>query len=177
MTLFAVGVRPRCAWWRPPIGVATALVAIHRGGVVHRDLKPENILLGPEGPRVIDFGIARIEEGTATAGLPMGALRYMPPERYAGKHGDGKVDVWGAVILFAATGRHAFDGEIAAAVAYQVATHEPDTSHLEGPLRSLVAAALSKDPADRPISLTARRADVASAARLDTRQRCPCSHQ
>ncbi|MGW5863907.1 protein kinase domain-containing protein [Streptomyces sp. NPDC055239] len=139
---------------RLAIGVATALVAIHRAKVVHRDLKPENILLGPDGPRVIDFGIARVMEGTATAGLPMGTLRYMPPERYRGQNGDGKVDVWGwgAVVLFAATGRHAFDGEIAAAVVYQVDTHEPDTSQLEEPLRSLVSASLSKDPADRPTS-------------------------
>ncbi|MFD3487019.1 protein kinase [Streptomyces sp. NPDC058665] len=139
---------------RLAIGVATALVAIHRAGVVHRDLKPENILLGPDGPRVIDFGIARIVEGTATAGVPMGTLRYMPPERYRGEHGDGKVDVWGwgAVILFAATGRHAFDGESAVELTYKVATHEPDTSILDEPLRSLVTASLSKDPADRPTS-------------------------
>ncbi|MEU3726625.1 WD40 repeat domain-containing serine/threonine-protein kinase [Streptomyces sp. NPDC031705] len=139
---------------RLAIGVATALVAIHRAGVVHRDLKPENILLGPDGPRVIDFGIARIMEGTATAGLPMGTLRYMPPERYRGEHGDSKVDVWGwgAVILFASTGRHAFNGDSAAVLTYQVATYEPDTSMLEEPLRSLVSAALSKDPADRPTS-------------------------
>ncbi|MFF5808662.1 protein kinase [Streptomyces sp. NPDC012746] len=139
---------------RLAIGVATALVAIHRAGVVHRDLKPENILLGPDGPRVIDFGIARIVEGTATAGLPMGTLRYMPPERYRGEHGDSKVDVWGwgAVVLFAATGRHAFDGDNAAVLAYQVATDEPDTSALEEPLRSLVSAALSKKPSHRPTS-------------------------
>ncbi|MFD8982396.1 protein kinase [Streptomyces sp. NPDC059564] len=139
---------------RLAIGVATALVAIHRAGVVHRDLKPENILLGPDGPRVIDFGIARIVEGTATAGLPMGTLRYMPPERYRGEHGDGKVDVWGwgAVVLFAASGRHAFDGENAAVLAYQVATHDPDASGLEEPLRSLVSAALSKEPSGRPTS-------------------------
>ncbi|WP_406385837.1 protein kinase domain-containing protein [Streptomyces sp. NBC_00211] len=139
---------------RLAIGVATALVAIHRAGVVHRDLKPENILLGPDGPRVIDFGIARIMEGTATAGLPMGTLRYMPPERYRGENGDAKVDVWGwgAVVFFAATGRHAFDGDTAGALTYQVATHEPDTSVLPQPLRSLVSAALSKTPADRPTS-------------------------
>ncbi|WP_070197026.1 WD40 repeat domain-containing serine/threonine protein kinase [Streptomyces oceani] len=139
---------------RLAIGVATALVAVHRAGVVHRDLKPENVLLSPDGPRVIDFGIARVVEGTSTAGLPMGTLRYMPPERYRGAHGDGKVDVWGwgAVVLFAATGRHAFDGTSAEALAYQVATHEPDTSALEEPLRSLVSAALSKEPDDRPTS-------------------------
>ncbi|UGQ11775.1 protein kinase [Yinghuangia sp. ASG 101] len=139
---------------RLAIGVATALVAIHRAGVVHRDLKPENILLAPDGPRVIDFGIARVLEGSASAGLPMGTLRYMAPERYRGAPGDGAVDVWGwgAVILFAATGRHAFDGANPAVLARRVADHHPDTSRLEEPLRSLVAAALSKDPAGRPTS-------------------------
>ncbi|WP_434587232.1 protein kinase domain-containing protein [Streptomyces sp. A5-4] len=157
---------------RLAIGVATALVAIHRAGVVHRDLKPENILLGPDGPRVIDFGIARIMEGTATAGLPMGTLRYMPPERCRGEHGDGKVDVWGwaAVVVFAATGRHAFDGENALALTYQVSTHEPDTSMLAEPLRSLVAASLSKKPGDRPTSeqlllSLVGRADLADVVR------------
>lgn len=93
-------------------------------------------------------------EGTATVGLPMGTLRYMPPERYRGENGNAEVDVWGwgAVVFFAATGRHAFDGDTAGALTYQVATHEPDTSVLREPLRSLVRAALSKDPADRPSS-------------------------
>ncbi|MFI0355435.1 WD40 repeat domain-containing serine/threonine protein kinase [Actinomadura sp. 9N407] len=138
---------------RLAIGLATALVAIHRAGVVHRDLKPENILLGSDGPRVIDFGIAGVEELSTTGGVK-GTLRYMPPERYRGLRSDAKVDVWGwgAVILFAATGRPAFDGETVPAIAHQVATHEPDTSVLDEPLRSLVAAALSKDPADRPTS-------------------------
>lgn len=155
---------------RLAIGLATALVAIHRAGVVHRDLKPENILLGPDGPRVIDFGIAGVEE-LSTTGVVKGTLRYMPPERYRGRRGDAKVDVWGwgAVILFAATGRPAFDGETVPAIAEQVADHEPDTSMLEEPLRSLVARALSKDPADRPTSEDlllglAGGADLAEAA-------------
>ncbi|MEV5827639.1 serine/threonine-protein kinase [Spirillospora sp. NPDC052242] len=139
---------------RLAIGVAAALVGIHRAKVVHRDLKPENILLGPDGPRVIDFGIARIVAGPGTTGLLKGTLRYMPPERYRGEPGDAKVDVWswGAVVLFAATGRHAFDGATVHLVAKAVDTHEPDTSMLEEPLRSLVSAALSKDPAGRPRS-------------------------
>ncbi|WP_078911094.1 protein kinase domain-containing protein [Streptomyces sp. NRRL WC-3742] len=157
---------------RLAVGLAAALVAIHRAGVVHRDLKPENILLGPDGPRVIDFGIARILEGTATTGLPMGTLRYMPPERYRGKPGDGKVDVWGwaAVVLFAATGYDAFQGESLGAVADRVATYDPDTSRLEQPLRSLVTAALAKDARQRPsaeqllLSLVGR-ADLAAAVR------------
>jgi WD40 repeat protein len=139
---------------RLAIGVATALVAIHQAKVVHRDLKPENILLGPDGPRVIDFGLARIEELPTTTGVIKGTLRYMPPERYNGRRGDTRVDVWGwgAVVLFAATGRHAFDGETGLAIQSQVAIHDPDTSMLEEPLRSLVSAALSKDPEDRPDS-------------------------
>lgn len=137
---------------RLAIGVAIALVAIHRAGVVHRDLKPENILLGPDGPRVIDFGIARIEELPTTTGVVKGTFRYMPPERHQGKHGDAKVDVWGwgAVVLFAATGRPAFGGESLSEIQHQVATHEPDVSAIDEPLRSLVSAALAKDPIDRP---------------------------
>ncbi|MFD0902161.1 protein kinase domain-containing protein [Actinomadura sediminis] len=139
---------------RLAIGVATALVGVHRAEVVHRDLKPENILLGPDGPRVIDFGIARMTELPTTTGLVKGTVRYMPPERYRSEHGDAKVDVWGwgAVVLFAATGRHAFDGPALPVIADRIAKHEPDVSMLEEPLRSLVTAALSKDPKDRPES-------------------------
>ncbi|WP_051466613.1 WD40 repeat domain-containing serine/threonine-protein kinase [Actinomadura oligospora] len=137
---------------RLAIGLATALVGVHRARVVHRDLKPENILLAPDGPRLIDFGIARIEEQPTTTGLLKGTLRYMPPERYRGEHGDAKVDVWGwgAVVLFAATGRHAFTGDTAPVIARRVETHHPDTSMLDEPLRALVTASLAKDPADRP---------------------------
>ncbi|MGW3045804.1 protein kinase domain-containing protein [Kitasatospora sp. NPDC001159] len=154
---------------RLAVSLAAALVAIHRAGVVHRDLKPENILLAPDGPRVIDFGIARIMEGTATTGVPMGTLRYMPPERYRGEPGDGKVDIWGwgAVMMFARTGRDLFEGNSVGAVAHQVATYEPDTSQLPEPLDALVRAALEKDPDKRPgaeellLSLVGRR-DLAS---------------
>ncbi|MGH3242539.1 MAG: protein kinase domain-containing protein [Spirillospora sp.] len=153
---------------RLALGVAAALVAVHRAGVVHRDLKPENILLGPDGPRVIDFGIARIEEPSDTTAVVMGSFRYMPPERYRKERGDAKVDIWGwgAVVLFAATGRDAFDGATYERVRDQIEHRVPDTSALAEPLRGLVASALAKDPADRPTSerllLTlAGRADLA----------------
>ncbi|MEV0584180.1 WD40 repeat domain-containing serine/threonine-protein kinase [Nonomuraea sp. NPDC050310] len=134
-------------------GVATAVAAIHEAGVVHRDLKPENVLLGPDGPRVIDFGIARIVEGSLTAesGL-IGTPAYMAPELFHGTKAGPAADVfsWGAVVVFAATGRPAFGGANAAAIAHQVLNAEPDLRPLPEPLRDLVAAALAKDPAARP---------------------------
>ncbi|MFC0038526.1 WD40 repeat domain-containing serine/threonine protein kinase [Actinomadura rayongensis] len=156
---------------RLAIGVATALVAIHRAGVVHRDLKPENILIGPDGARVIDFGIARVEEPSpSTVGVLRGTLRYMPPERYRGQRGDAAVDVWswGAVVLFAATGRHAFDGRTPSEIQRQVAEHRPDVSMLGEPLRGLVSRALAKESAERPTSeelllALVGRADLAAA--------------
>ncbi|MFB4315157.1 protein kinase [Actinomadura sp. 21ATH] len=136
------------------IGIATALTAIHQAKVVHRDLKPGNVMLGPDGPRLIDFGIARVlDTGSATQdGGLVGTLRYMPPEVYAGRRAGAEADVfaWGAIMVFAATGRPAFTGGDLPQIAHQVRTSEPDLSALPGSLRALVAAALAKDPLRRP---------------------------
>ncbi|MEU4829908.1 serine/threonine-protein kinase [Streptosporangium sp. NPDC023615] len=140
---------------RLAIGIATALAAIHRAGVVHRDLKPDNVLLGPDGPRLIDFGIARTAEMSLTpTGPPIGTPRYMAPEVFHGKRADAAADVfaWGAIIVFAATGTPAFPGESVPSIYYQVLNHEPDLNALPSSLRPLVGAALAKDPASRPAS-------------------------
>ncbi|MFC6937700.1 WD40 repeat domain-containing serine/threonine protein kinase [Actinomadura yumaensis] len=138
--------------YRLAIGVATALVAVHRAGIVHRDLKPGNVLLGPDGPRVIDFGIARGEEMTRSATGVKGTPPYMAPELFAGERASAASDVWawGAVVLFAALGRHPFGSGSMVQVAHRVRTLEPDVAGLAEPLRSVVAAALAKDPAARP---------------------------
>ncbi|HEX2313200.1 MAG TPA: serine/threonine-protein kinase, partial [Thermomonospora sp.] len=138
---------------RLAVGVATALVAIHQAGVVHRDLKPANVLLGPGGPRVIDFGIARTEEMSRSAtGQFKGTPRYMAPEMFRGERAGPQADVWawGALVVFAATGRPPFAGDQLPVLMRNVLHTEPDLGPLPEPLRDTVAAALSKDPAARP---------------------------
>lgn len=138
---------------RLAIGVATALTAIHRAGVVHRDLKPANVLLGPDGPRVIDFGIARTPEMTLTEpGSTKGTFGYIAPEALFGQRVTAAADVfaWGAVVLFAATGCEPFRGENIGEVVVKALEHEPDVEVLPPSLRPLVREALAKQPEDRP---------------------------
>ncbi|WP_079023875.1 serine/threonine-protein kinase [Streptomyces scabiei] len=87
---------------RLAMGLATAVAAIHGAGVLHRDLKPANVLIGPDGPRVIDFGLARTQEMTLTDGVAGGTYGYMAPEVLRGKPPTAAADVfaWAAVVLF-----------------------------------------------------------------------------
>ncbi|MFC5752814.1 serine/threonine-protein kinase [Actinomadura rugatobispora] len=139
---------------RLAVGTATALVAIHQAGVVHRDFKPHNVLLGPDGPRVIDFGIARALDGsTITAsGVGMGTPAYMAPEQLAGERAGPAADVfaWAGTMVFASCGRPPFGDDNLTAVAHRVLYEAPRLGALPGPLRELAARCLEKDPALRP---------------------------
>lgn len=137
------------------VGVATALTAIHQAGVVHRDLKPANILLSSVGPRVIDFGIARIVSPDATRSTTIvGTPAYMSPEQASGGQVTAASDVfaWGGVVVYAATGRAPFGLGGPPEVLYRVVHYAPDLDDLDERLRPLVEQALAKDPARRPTS-------------------------
>ncbi|MFL1379020.1 serine/threonine-protein kinase [Nocardiopsis protaetiae] len=142
---------------RLAVNTATALAAIHAAGVVHRDLKPENIMLAADGPRVIDFGIARAVEATSvTASGIIGTVGYMAPEQLEGARLTSAVDVfsWGAVMVHAATGRSAFPGPTRASRIVRVLSGEPDLEGVPGELRETVRICLDKDPRRRPDART-----------------------
>lgn len=137
---------------RLAVATATALEAIHSAGLAHRDFKPENVLLGPDGPRVIDFGIARALEGvSATASAMIGTPTYMAPEQFDQQRVSTAVDIfaWGAVMVYAATGRPAFTGTAPVAMR-QILEGRPEFHGYAGPLRPLIEAALATDPRARP---------------------------
>ncbi|HUR03112.1 MAG TPA: serine/threonine-protein kinase [Nonomuraea sp.] len=138
---------------RLAVATATALAAIHRAGVVHRDFKPANVLLGRDGPRVIDFGIARAagHSLTVTSSI-VGTPAYMAPEQLAGAPLGPAVDVfaWASVIVFAATGSPPFGNDSLPAVIRRILHDEPYLGDLPGPLHPIVLSCLAKDPAARP---------------------------
>ncbi|MEV5575015.1 serine/threonine-protein kinase [Spirillospora sp. NPDC052269] len=138
---------------RLAVGTATALAAIHQGEIVHRDFKPHNVLIGPDGPRVIDFGVARATSGSTTlTSKVIGTPSYMSPEQIRAEGAGTPADVfcWAATVAFAATGAPPFGQDTIPAVINRILHEEPELGDLEGPLRDLVTDCLTKDPSARP---------------------------
>ncbi|WP_194891189.1 protein kinase domain-containing protein [Catenulispora pinisilvae] len=135
--------------------LAEALRSIHEAGVSHRDLTPNNVLVTPETVYVIDFGISQILEGTrmTVTGQTLGTVGFTPPEQltsagWVGPSGD--VFSLAALLVFAALGRGPFEGGRPDEVAYRTVHEEPQLDGFPEDLRAPVAAALAKDPAERP---------------------------
>ncbi|MBA4864801.1 serine/threonine protein kinase [Streptomyces sp. PSKA54] len=155
------GPLPARSLWALADGLGRALRAIHSAGLVHRDLKPSNVLLAPDGPRVIDFGIARHVAQTATTltrtGITLGSPGYMAPEQVLGEQIGPAADVFclGAVLAYAATGVAPFgDPAIGPhAQMFRIVEGEPDLGELasmDGDLHALIVACLRKPAEERP---------------------------
>ncbi|NUR24668.1 MAG: serine/threonine protein kinase, partial [Catenulispora sp.] len=132
------GPRQGAALERLAISTAAALAAIHRAGVLHRDFKPGNILMGPEGPVVIDFGIARALDapGDTSTGPLMGTPSFLAPEQIGGGRVTAAADVfaWAVTMVFAASGRPAFGADSTPAVINRILNEQPAVSGLDGAL-------------------------------------------
>ncbi|MFD5647312.1 protein kinase, partial [Streptomyces anulatus] len=144
--------------------LAEALEAVHRAGLVHRDLKPSNVLITADGPRVIDFGIARAisDHGLTGAGDVIGTPGFIAPEQITGAIATGAAvtrgavtgaaDVFalGAVLVFAATGGSPFGSATPAVLLYRAVHEDPDLSGVPDGVREVVTACLEKAPGLRP---------------------------
>jgi len=164
------GPRSGAALERIAVATLTALGAVHAAGMVHRDFKPANVLLGPDGPVVIDFGLAAVPgmttvfSGEAAIGTPA----FMAPEQLAGTRVTAAADMWSwaVTMAFAGTGELPFKGESLTAMAYAILHSEPHVGSLPEPLGWLVHSCLNKDAAGRPSARDVLGELVAAGARL-----------
>lgn len=152
-TVASEGVLGAAALHRLAVGTMTALVALHQAGTVHGDLRPDAVVFGPDGPRVIDLGMARALEATASSTTrKVDVPAYSAPERLMGTSPGPAGDLfsWGATVVFAASGRSPFDAGTMSGTVNRIVNDEPDLGALPDDLRGLVTACLAKDPARRP---------------------------
>ena len=139
------------------LGTAEGLAALHSAGIAHRDVKPGNVILAPDGPKIVDFGIA-VEIGTdpeQDASASYGTPGWSAPERYTGAAADPAADVfaWGGLVALAATGRGPFGQGSPTELAERVKTGAYDIEGIPEDLLPLVERALSVAPSERPTAV------------------------
>jgi len=146
--------------------IAEALEEAHRKGIIHRDLKPGNIFRTRTGIKVLDFGLAKLNEHSdpdatkSLEGVAMGTPAYMSPEQARGEPVDARSDIFsfGAVLYEMLSGRRPFGGGSTVEILSAVLRDEPRS--LEGPAAAIVARCLRKNPAERFASATELRAEL-----------------
>ncbi|MEU3409093.1 serine/threonine-protein kinase [Streptomyces sp. NPDC006670] len=150
-------------------GLAEGLAAIHAADLVHRDLKPGNVIVADDGPRVIDFGIARALDGGQHTGTVIGTPGFMSPEQARGEPTGPPSDVFalGCVLVFAATGHSPYGQGRPDVILYRTVHEPPDLEGVPDELTEFVRLCLAPEPGGRPLVSDALRHLATSAE--DTR--------
>ncbi|MEU8272465.1 hypothetical protein AB0B89_35610, partial [Sphaerisporangium sp. NPDC049002] len=148
------GPRPQSEMAELAAATLAALAAIHEAGTAHGGFRPGCVLMGPDGPRVIDFGVGRALDGPAATGRLAGASPFTAPEHLAGTVPGPESDMfaWAGTMVYAATGRAPFGQDSVPAVINRILNGMPDLAALSGALRGAVESCLEKAPTRRPFA-------------------------